>query len=44
MTLRKKWVQCTVYQLIAVAMAKNINNDDASDNKNNNNNSNRQNY
>ena len=30
-------VQCTVYQLIAVAMANNINSDDVSDNKNNSN-------
>ena len=34
MTLRKKWVQCTVFQLIAVAMAKNINSAEASDNRN----------
>ena len=35
--LRKKWVQCTVYQLIAVTMTKNLNGDDANNNENNNN-------
>ena len=30
--LRKMWVISTVYQLIAVAKVKNINNDDESDN------------
>ena len=28
-----KWVHCTAYQVIAVAVAKNIYSDDASDNK-----------